>query len=112
VGSDWVRRMVEAFTDSRVGGCQGVLDYCASDRRVRRFLHTTAELSDGRILSRSMRGEDTLYPWLATGNCMYRRAALARVGGFNERLVACEDVELSWRVVACGYRLACASAAS
>jgi len=46
VGSDWVRRMVEAFTDSRVGGCQGVLDYCASDRRVRRFLHTTAELSD------------------------------------------------------------------
>jgi glycosyltransferase involved in cell wall biosynthesis len=112
VGSDWVRRMVEAFTDSGVGGCQGVLDHRASDRRVSRFLHKTAELSDDRILPRSLCGEDSIYPWLATGNCMYRRAALARVGGFNERLVACEDVELSWRVVACGYRLACASGAS
>ena len=36
---------------------------------------------------------------------MYRRAALEDAGGFDERLVACEDVELSWRIIARGYRL-------
>ena len=42
----------------------------------------------------------------------YRRAALEDAGGFNESLLACEDVELSWRVIARGYRLGYVSDAS
>src|SRR5262249_37188378 len=97
--------------DARVGGCQGTLEHRAADARVQRFLDDTAELSPERVLSHSVRGEHSLYPWLATGSCMYRRTALAAVGGFDERLVACEDVELSWRIVARGYRLTHASQA-
>ena len=106
VGSDWVRRMVEPFDDPRVGGCQGRLDYRAVSPRVHRYLHASAMLSAERIAADSVRGERTLYPWLSTASCMYRRAALEDVEGFNEHLVACEDVELSWRVIAHGYRLA------
>lgn len=111
VDSDWVRRMVEPFDDPRVGGCQGRLDYRAVSPRVHRYIHAAAVLSAERIAADSVRGERNLYPWLSTASCMYRRAALEDVGDFNELLVACEDVELSWRVIAHGYRLAYVSGA-
>jgi hypothetical protein len=37
---------------------------------------------------------------------MYRRAAVEPLGGFDEGLRACEDVDLAWRVVLTGYQLA------
>jgi len=36
---------------------------------------------------------------------MYRREAITDAGLFNERLQACEDVDLAWRVVLLGYQL-------
>lgn len=105
IGSDWVRRMVEPFDDPRVGGCQSRIDHRSVSPRVQRYLQASAVLSAERFAADSVRGERNLYPWLSSANCMYRRAALEDIGGFNERLLACEDVELSWRVIACGYRL-------
>jgi cellulose synthase/poly-beta-1,6-N-acetylglucosamine synthase-like glycosyltransferase len=111
VDSDWVRRMVEPFDDPRIGGCQGRLDHRAVSPRVQRYLTASADLWAERIAADSVRGERNLYPWLSTAGCMYRRVALQDVGGFNDHLVACEDVELSWRIIARGYRLAYVSAA-
>lgn len=112
VEPDWVRRMVEPFADPRIGGCQSMINCRAVDRRVERYLRASSALSNDRIVADSVGGERNLYPWLATSNCMYRRAALEDAGGFNEHLVACEDVELSWRVIARGYRLGYVSDAS
>lgn len=58
-----------------------------------------------------VRREDPLYP---TANVLYRREALERVGGFDERFGAYrwgppmggEDTDLAWRVRRAGYRTA------
>lgn len=44
--------------------------------------------------------------FLGSFNVLYRRAALARVGGFDETLVTAEDADLSYRLRAAGYALA------
>lgn len=42
---------------------------------------------------------------------MYRRDVVEKVGGFDEMLPACEDVDLAWKVVLSGYMLVnCADA--
>jgi hypothetical protein len=43
--------------------------------------------------------------WLGAGNMAIKREAFDRVGGFDESLDSCEDVALSQRLRACGYRL-------
>ncbi len=105
VDPNWMNRMVRQFADPRLGGCHSALDFRAANRRVARFLSRTAASADSPVFVDSVRGEHSLYPWLSTAGCMYRRAAVESVGGFNEGMIACEDVELSWRVVTRGYRL-------
>jgi len=43
--------------------------------------------------------------FLATFNVLYRRVALEKVGGFDERFLKGQDAELSFRVQAAGYDL-------
>lgn len=43
--------------------------------------------------------------WLGAGNLVVRREVFAAVGGFDESLEACEDVDLCQRLVAAGWRL-------
>lgn len=44
----------------------------------------------------------TVVGWLPSANLLVRREALARVGGFNEALTTCEDVDLTYRLSAQG----------
>jgi hypothetical protein len=48
-------------------------------------------------------GKRSPYPWLLTGNCVYRRTALEDAGLFDEQLISSEDVDLAWRVVLAGW---------
>ena len=43
--------------------------------------------------------------WLGAGNLAVRRAVFEQVGGFDERLEACEDVQLCQSVRQAGYRV-------
>jgi GT2 family glycosyltransferase len=109
--SDWLRLMVAALREPRVGGCQSWIDSRSLDTRVQRYLDASGALENERVLDDSLRGARNLYPWILTCNCLYRRAAVEEVGGFNEAMLACEDVELAWRVVLCGFQLAYVPAA-
>ena len=45
-------------------------------------------------------------PWASAAACMYRRSAYEAVGGFERRIFMYgEDVDLSWRLRAAGWRL-------
>jgi GT2 family glycosyltransferase len=41
--------------------------------------------------------------WLGAGNMVVRREAFVRIGGFDERLETCEDVDLCARAAAAGW---------
>jgi hypothetical protein len=43
--------------------------------------------------------------WLASGNMAIRRDSFTQIGGFDETLETCEDVDLSWRLRAAGLRI-------
>ena len=60
-----------------------------------------ATLIDEEIAARHREmGERVDY--LATFNVLYRREALDKVGGFDEKLARAEDVDLAWRVLGAG----------
>lgn len=55
------------------------------------------------LRDRPVRREDVT--WLGSGNVAVKRAAFERVGGFNESLTACEDVDLCNRLRLAGHRI-------
>jgi GT2 family glycosyltransferase len=82
-----------AAAGPEVGGVQGRLRVpLPADRRPRDWERATAALADGA--------------WI-TADMAYRRSALARVDGFDERLPRAfrEDAELAFRVRRAGWRL-------
>jgi cellulose synthase/poly-beta-1,6-N-acetylglucosamine synthase-like glycosyltransferase len=102
----WLPALVARFREPEIGGCQARIVSRATDSRVARYLERSGEQSNERILDDTVRGKRNLYPWMLSGNSMYRRTAVETAGGFDEQLRACEDVDLGWRVVLRGYRLA------
>ncbi|WP_250037504.1 glycosyltransferase family 2 protein [Paractinoplanes maris] len=92
---DWADRLAGdlAAADDRVGGVQGVLRVpLPADRRPTDWERVTAGLADGA--------------WI-TADMAYRRDALERCGGFDERLPRAfrEDAELAHRVRRAGWTL-------
>ncbi|HET8661778.1 MAG TPA: glycosyltransferase [Micromonosporaceae bacterium] len=91
---DWLRRLrADLDTDPDVGGVQGRVDVpLPRDRAPTDWERNTAGLADGA--------------WV-TADMAYRRAALAEVGGFDERFPRAyrEDAELAYRVRRAGWRL-------
>jgi hypothetical protein len=57
------------------------------------------------VLEDTVNAAHNIYPWILSGNCMYRRAVVTRADGFDRSLPACEDVDLAWKVVLSGYQL-------
>lgn len=104
-GKSWVRLLAAQFAEPRLGGCQGSIDNRSVNRRVQKYLDASQVLSNERVLEDTIKGAKNIYPWILSGNSMYRRSALAAAGVFNEDLRACEDVDLAWRVVLLGYQL-------
>lgn len=110
--ADWIASMVEHFLDDRVGGCQGRTDLAARDERVALHIERTGMNQHDNLLASTLWADVNIYPWVLSGNCMFRRSVLTACGGFDESLPACEDVDLSWRVVLAGYLLEYAEQAS
>ncbi|WP_229073219.1 glycosyltransferase family 2 protein [Actinoplanes sp. DH11] len=92
---DWPERVAADLRDAgpEVGGVQGTLRVpLPADRRPTDWERVTAGLADGE--------------WI-TADMAYRRAALDRTGGFDERLPRAfrEDAELAHRVRQAGWEL-------
>ncbi|MDT5032919.1 MAG: hypothetical protein QOC94_3090 [Actinoplanes sp.] len=92
---DWPQRLADdlAAAGDQVGGVQGALRVpLPPDRPPTDWERVTAGLADGE--------------WI-TADMAYRRAALARAGGFDERLPRAfrEDAELALRVRRAGWSL-------
>lgn len=101
----WISSMCTRFEDSRVGGAQACIENAATDPRVTAYLQSSGMDNYDHVLEDTVYGTHNVYPWILSGNCMYRRDVVESVGGFDEKLPACEDVDLAWKVVLSGYLL-------
>ncbi|HNO79491.1 MAG TPA: glycosyltransferase [Phycisphaerae bacterium] len=89
--------LVARFEDEKMGGVSGSYGNMCPDSLLACLIHE-------EIIARHRRMPKNVN-FLATFNVVYRREALERVGGFDERFLKGQDAELSWRVMEAGYDL-------
>jgi hypothetical protein len=71
---------------------------CGPARAIGKSVYSGIHGSDGEV------GVDYV-PMAATINLAFRREAFEAVGGFDESFGSAEDIDFTWRLTDCGYRL-------
>lgn len=95
LGTDWIAAAVEILRDPGVGAT-GALCLPPSPG-------TWTQEFYGVLRGRTVGRGDTR--WLGSGNIVVRRRAFAELGGFDESLETCEDVDFCQRLRGAGWRL-------
>jgi hypothetical protein len=95
VGRDWLRSAAESLAAPGVGI---VGDLCRAPEN-----GTWVQLAFDRLRSRATTPRDV--GWLGSGNMAVLRTVFNDVGGFDESLEVCEDVDLCRRVIERGWRI-------
>jgi cellulose synthase/poly-beta-1,6-N-acetylglucosamine synthase-like glycosyltransferase len=90
-------KLVAVFDDPQVGGVSGSYGIMNPDSLLTCLIHE-------EIVQRHLAMPHRVN-FLATFNVVYRREALEKVGGFDERYLKAQDAELSFRVMGAGYAL-------
>lgn len=111
-GATWLSMMSAEFADETIGACGGPFNYVSADNTVGSIAQARGLGSAERLRGELISGRSSSFPWLPTGNAMYRRVCLQEVGLFDESLSYCEDVDLAWKVFLRGYQFAVAPLAT
>ncbi len=98
VAPDWISRIVSPLQDERVGIVGG--------RILARRPCNAVELYGETIHDHCQAIEGFAPGYVITMNWCSRRTVVMQVGGFDEDLLRVGDVDLSWRILQKGYRLA------
>ncbi len=95
IDSNWIASALDVLADSSVAAT-------GSPYLTQPFPNWVQRQYDG-MRARPVRREEV--SWLGSGNFAVKREAFERVGGFDESLTACEDVDLCNRLRGAGYRV-------
>lgn len=95
--ADALSKLLPHMDDAEVGGVSGTYANLNPHSLLSTLIHE-------EIIERHLTMPREV-DFLATFNVFYRREALERVGGFDERFLKGQDAELSFRVAKAGYKL-------
>src|SRR5262245_55400306 len=95
ISPDWIASAVDLLRDQRVAAVGALCSAPPGGTRIQRLYGLMRGRTSGR--------RDT--SWLGSGNLAVRRTAFEKLGGFDESLDTCEDVELCQRLRAVGWRI-------
>jgi hypothetical protein len=96
IGAGWLRSCATAFQEDGIGAAGYPYNAPADATWVQRaYDGLRARTSDRRDVE-----------WLGAGNLAIRRTVFEQIGGFDEGLEACEDVQLCQAVRRAGHRVA------
>jgi glycosyltransferase involved in cell wall biosynthesis len=96
LAAGWLEALLRAVRDEPGVDAWGALYTAPSEGT---WVQRTYGVLRGRTVARGP------VEWLAAGNLAVRRDAFETVGGFDERLEACEDVDLCFRLTRQGFVL-------
>ena len=100
---EWLGAVIAPLEDPRVGIAGGPIRALPPANDVEQF---------GEVIHDHRQAIEVYEPpYAITMNWASRRAVLQELGGFDERFLRCEDVDLSYRMTQAGYTLAFAPAA-
>ncbi len=103
-GRTWVSEMISNFDHSHIGACFGPYEHKYKYPVVEKLEQVDGTASDLAFLENTLCGMSYIFPWVPSGNSIFRRSAVERAGLFNEELSYCEDLELSFRLFLLGYQ--------
>ena len=95
IGPGWLRACIAAFEESGIGTVGHAYRAPAGATWVQRMYDALRDKGSDRRDAE----------WLGAGNLAVRRTVFEQVGGFDERLEACEDVRLCQSVRQAGFRV-------
>lgn len=98
VDRSWLRRLIEPLADPAVGAAGGRILSRRPCNRIEAF--------GERIHDHARAIGQFNPPYVITMSWAARRDVVEALGGFDEALLRCSDVEYSFRLLAAGYRLA------
>ncbi|UCD78789.1 MAG: mycofactocin biosynthesis glycosyltransferase MftF [Desulfobacterales bacterium] len=98
--SGWLRELVPAFKDKTLGAVGGVVDSYYNTNGLDRYEKVKSSLSVSAHFRRSEENDPFFY--LPSCNFLVKCDVFLQLGGFNEKLVVGEDVDLCWRLRAHG----------
>ena len=98
VEPDWLAELASALDDPRVGVAGGTILATRDANQVELFGESVHDHRSAIDVYRP--------PYAITMSWASPRRVLEQVGGFDEGFLRCQDVDLSFRIVQAGYRLA------
>jgi mycofactocin system glycosyltransferase len=99
----WLRELVPAFKDAKLGACGGVVDSYFNVNGLDRYEKVKSSLNVSSWFKRSQKNDPFFY--LPACNLLVRRQLFLELGGFKEELVVGEDVDLCWRLRKRGHQI-------
>ena len=99
----WLEALVPELADSAVAAAGGRILPASERTWLERYEAVRSPLDLGTTNATAQ--PQARVPYLVTANLVVRRSAFQAVGGFDAALRCGEDVDLSWRLHAAGYRL-------
>lgn len=100
---EWLSELLPSFADPVVAAVGGWVDGMNSSRALDRYEAVMSSLNLGGRERSGKEGTDTFY--LPSCNLLVRRKAFRIVGGFREEMHVGEDVDLTWRLRDCAYKI-------
>lgn len=96
-GETWISAIIQGFSNPNVGAVAGAVKGFPDMNHVQRYTEDAGLLSQQELLRHGV---------MLSGSSGYRKSMIEEVGYFDERLPACEDVDLAVRTRMAGYEIA------
>jgi cellulose synthase/poly-beta-1,6-N-acetylglucosamine synthase-like glycosyltransferase len=93
---DWISNLVHGFIDDDIGAVGGKVINGEAKTQIQQFIENSRVLDQETFFKRNT---------LITGSAAYRRHILKQVGGLDNHLNACIDLDLSIKTQLLGYKL-------
>lgn len=97
----WLKELISAFKDSRVGGVGGRVASWFEETPLDCYEEVKSSLIMGKRFTRSRENEPFFY--VPSCNLLVRKSLFLSLGGFKKKLFVGEDVDLCWRLQDAGH---------
>jgi len=89
----WIKELVKALDDEKIGGVGGRIEAYNPETLVEKY--------GGKIVNQ----EANINVFVLTGSSLFRKNVIEKIGGFDENLRRCEDIDFGIRIKLEGYEL-------
>jgi cellulose synthase/poly-beta-1,6-N-acetylglucosamine synthase-like glycosyltransferase len=93
---DWIKNLTAGFAIDAIGAVGGKIISYKTNTPLQQFIDDSGSVDQETFIKRNT---------LITGNAAYRRHVVADIKGFDSRLIACEDLDISIKTQLLDYKI-------